>query len=345
VRVIGIDENGLGPLLGPLLVTGAAFDVPGYDRETFWSLAGPDLPAGDSKQLWDRHRPAAGENAVRRWLGLFRAEAGDHAALLRSVGLAPPVPLPCAAVPPCCAPSTEPLPRWDAGGGALSLAVWDRLDRARTKPAGIRAFALCPGAFNRALEAGHGNKLCLDCELMLAVLAALTPADPGEPVLALLGKVGGARRYGQWLEAPFPGGIETLEELPEISRYRVRSTPSPRPPSLPGKGETERNSAPLPRRKGGRGVGDDARSDRADGRDVEIQFVRDGDALHLPVAVASMIGKYLRELAMDRLGAALGAGDDPPSGYRDRRTKAFVESSASRRAAIGLPDSCFLRGR
>lgn len=301
--MIGIDENGLGPLLGPLVVTGAAFDAPGYDREAFWSLAGPDLLAGDSKELWDRHRPAAGENAVRRWLGLFRVEAGDHAALLRSVGLAPPVPLPCAAIPDCCAPSREPLPRWGAGDGALSLGAWDRLDRARVRPAGIRASVLCAGAFNRALEEGHGNKLRLDCERMLAVLATLLPAEPGGQVLALLGKVGSTRRYGQWLEAAFPGGVETLEEQPEISRYRIP------------------------------------------GRDVEIQFVRDGDALHLPVAVASMIGKYLRELAMDRLGAALGAGDDPPSGYRDRRTKAFVESSASLRVALGLPDSCFLRGR
>jgi len=79
--------------------------------------------------------------------------------------------------------------------------------------------------------------------------------------------------------------------------------------------------------------------------DLEIHFVRDGDALHLPVAVASMIGKYLRELAMDRLAAALGAGHDPPSGYRDQRTKAFVRESAALRAALGLPDSCFLRER
>jgi ribonuclease HII len=76
---------------------------------------------------------------------------------------------------------------------------------------------------------------------------------------------------------------------------------------------------------------------------LELRFVRDGDALHLPVAVASMIGKYLRELAMERLGASLGAAEDPPSGYRDGRTKAFVRESAALRAALGLPDSCFLR--
>ncbi|HUT76438.1 MAG TPA: hypothetical protein VM285_02065, partial [Polyangia bacterium] len=221
MRVIGIDENGLGPLLGPLVVTGVAFDASGYDRDAFWTMAGPDLPAADSKLLWDRHRPAAGEGAVRRWLALFRAEAGDHAALLRSIGLPPPLPLPCTAIPACCAPSTEPLPRWEAGGRGLSLTVWDRFDRARVKPAGIRAFALCPGAFNRSLETGHGNKLRLDCELMLDVLAALAPAAPGEETLALLGKVGSTRRYGPWLEAVFPDGFETLDELPERSRYRV----------------------------------------------------------------------------------------------------------------------------
>jgi len=303
VRVIGIDENGLGPLLGPLVVTGVAFDAPGYDRDGTWSLTGADLPAGDSKRVWVRRRPAAGENAVRRWLALLGAEAGDHAALLGALGLPPPVPAPCAAIPPCCAPVEGTLPRWDAADVALSPGVRDRFDRARIRPAGIRAAVLCPGAFNRALRAGHGNKLRLDCELMLAVLEILAPEDPAEPVLALLGKVGSTRIYGPWLEAAFPGGVETLEESPEISRYR------------------------------------------ATGRKVDVHFVRDGDALHLPVAVASMIGKYLRELAMHRLAAALGAGDDPPSGYRDRRTRKFVESSAPQRVALGLPDSCFLRAK
>jgi hypothetical protein len=75
-----------------------------------------------------------------------------------------------------------------------------------------------------------------------------------------------------------------------------------------------------------------------------VSFVRDADSSHLPVAVASMIGKYLRELAMARLNDELGQDPSrPASGYRDPVTATFVEETAERREELGLEDRCFRR--
>jgi hypothetical protein len=57
-----------------------------------------------------------------------------------------------------------------------------------------------------------------------------------------------------------------------------------------------------------------------------------------------MVGKYLRELAMERLNRALGReGRTRASGYRDRVTARFVAETAAERVAAGIADDCFLR--
>ena len=301
--IVGIDENGLGPLLGPLVVTGALFEAPGYDPEDFWRLTGPDLPAADSKQLFSRRRLGAAERATQAWLGLFGVRAGTHAALAEAVCLPPPGVLPCpTGVPlPPCVPDDGPLPRWSDGApGACTLAAWDRLDRARVRPRRLASHVVCPGLFNARVAEPGLHKLRLDFALMLALVDALT-GDADDEVLALCGKIGSTARYGPWLDAHVAAGWTTLTEGPALSAYQLD-----------------------PRRR--------------------LAFVRDGDAAHLPVAVASMIGKYLRELAQARINAALGG--DPArsaSGYRDRVTAAFVDRSAPRRADIGLVDGCFFR--
>ncbi|HVY31126.1 MAG TPA: hypothetical protein VHB79_31435 [Polyangiaceae bacterium] len=75
-----------------------------------------------------------------------------------------------------------------------------------------------------------------------------------------------------------------------------------------------------------------------------IRFVRDADA-HAPlVMLASLVGKYVRELFMSRIAAHYPQGDDPrPSGYHDPITSAFVERTALVRKKRRLPDNCFER--
>jgi ribonuclease HII len=80
-----------------------------------------------------------------------------------------------------------------------------------------------------------------------------------------------------------------------------------------------------------------------------IRFVRDADARAPLVMLASLVGKYLRELFMSRIANHYPGHDDPslprPSGYHDPVTAAFVERTALVRKQRRMPNGCFERDR
>ncbi|HWZ93109.1 MAG TPA: hypothetical protein VNW92_29825 [Polyangiaceae bacterium] len=89
----------------------------------------------------------------------------------------------------------------------------------------------------------------------------------------------------------------------------------------------------------------------------EIHFVRDADASDPLVSLSSLIGKYVRELFMSRIGqhyeprlALTADGEDDneerrPSGYHDPVTAGFVLRSRLLRRKRKIPDHCFERER
>ncbi|MBW2277894.1 MAG: hypothetical protein JRF63_10400, partial [Deltaproteobacteria bacterium] len=93
--VIGVDENGLGPLLGPLVVTAAAFEVDEYDRDGMWAAVPDDLRADDSKRLFSRATMAAAERHTLAWLAAFGVDTSTHAELTRSICRPVPWAMPC----------------------------------------------------------------------------------------------------------------------------------------------------------------------------------------------------------------------------------------------------------
>jgi hypothetical protein len=77
----------------------------------------------------------------------------------------------------------------------------------------------------------------------------------------------------------------------------------------------------------------------------ELAFVKDADAKDPLVMLASLVGKYLRELLMARIARfheprRRGSG---PSGYHDPVTQAFVERTRLGRKRRRVPDLCFER--
>src|SRR5262249_40637520 len=80
----------------------------------------------------------------------------------------------------------------------------------------------------------------------------------------------------------------------------------------------------------------------------EIAFVRDGDDSDLCVALASMVGKYVREALMARV-VRFYRDHDPElpdaSGYHDPMTSTFIARTALVRKKRQVPDHCFERRR
>jgi ribonuclease HII len=78
-----------------------------------------------------------------------------------------------------------------------------------------------------------------------------------------------------------------------------------------------------------------------------IRFVRDADASAPLVMLASLVGKYVRELFMSRIAGHYPADAETPrpSGYHDPVTAGFVERTALLRKQRRMPQGCFERDR
>lgn len=316
---IGIDENGLGARLGPLLVTGVLAEV----DERGERLLRRKLPArlradlDDSKRLVSCHDATLGEAWARvlvRRSGLpLRSKAPE----------APSEPAPAPTTPselferlslegtakltaPC--PSKARAQCWNTAGDSFQAdaALIERIEGhvayLETRGVALRAVAsstLCVAELNR-LKALGVNRFCADLHAMERLVLRLREQAGGE-VVAVLGKVGGIHEYPRFW-GPLAGRLHNvLEEGRARSSYRF--------PDL-----------------------------------GELHFVRDADAADPLVMLASLVGKYLRELLMQRIGRHWTTDDEAlPSGYHDPVTQRFVERTALARKRRGVPSNCFER--
>jgi ribonuclease HII len=304
---VGIDENGLGPRLGPLVVTAVVAETSGAGTARAEGRPRGAMRArlGDSKRLVAFGDTALGEawaRAVARRMGFGDPDGPDALVRALSLDTAEALRSPC--------PPAHARQCWSAAGETFvaepKLVGKVERDLARLFDQGIdvrRAACVikCTRRLNDGLTEG---KTRFDQDLHAMERLALDARDrAGSDVFAMCGKVGGFDRYADAF-GPMNGRLHAVaQEGRARSEYVV-----------PGFGR--------------------------------IAFVRDADDKHLLVCMASLIGKWVRDLLMSRI-VRYHREHDPElpdaSGYHDPVTSRFVEATRLTRKRRSLPDDCFER--
>lgn len=325
--IVGIDEAGLGPNFGPLVMAASLWradeTLPLDDLAAAWRplpIGGPRV-WGDSKKL---HSGPDGFQKLERALlaALATSMGGGLGSTLGALWQASCVPPPDVGCEPWRASSEEPLPAEGDDSAANAAAPSPADDSEGARLCGVRARVVFPKEFNEGIERTGNKAACLtqwSLELLRSVLDALpTHSGPAEVrVEAVCDRHGGRARYAEPLLDAFPGRqVAILEETLTCSRYRLgevkittfsaasnggsgnegelRSLGRPAAGSVRRKQgtlfETALPAAASPARsQGERGA--------ADGLPLEVSFHVGGER-HLPTALASMLAKYLREREM-----------------------------------------------
>ncbi len=273
--VAGIDEAGLGPVVGPLVVSLAAMEVPDDQGEAnLWGKLAHvvsrrpgrkrfRIAINDSKKLYSRQNPAGLEHLERAVLSAVGAMGHAPARLEDLLTILCPhvcehlTPYPWyrqrdLAIP-CCL--DEQSVRFAVN--ALSVALRKagmRMHRLQCQP-------VLAGEFNRIVRATNNKSTMLLSVTSRLLVDLWRSAGPG-PMRILVDRQGGKMRYVPLLRQILPEtSLKVLDETNRCSRYLLTDVD----------------------------------------RQADVSFVVKGDGHHLPVALASMTSKYVRELFMELL--------------------------------------------
>jgi len=302
---VGVDENGLGARLGPLVVTAVLARVNDRGRRT---LSRP-LPRAiradldDSKRLMSHTDVALGEAWAR---ALVQPAVSSPAELFEQLSLEGPSKLkkPCEShVRGQCWHDAEEAFLANATDVARVAKHRVALAERGVEILSVRSSVVCTKTLNEAKQRGT-NRFVADLHAMES-LVLRARVEAGADVEAVCGKVGGIAEYSKFF-GPLSGRLHAI-----LGEGRARSGYR-----FPGLGE--------------------------------IHFVRDADADDPLVSLSSMVGKYVRELFMSRIGQHYSdqeSEDKRPSGYHDPVTAGFVLRSALLRRKRKIPDHCFERER
>jgi hypothetical protein len=322
--LVGMDEAGYGPHLGPLVVAAAALEFAGdaAPSASLWALLRQTVrrrPAGssdrvvicDSKRAYSTANREAGLATLERTVLGFLAAWGLRPRTLADLLAMVAVGTPDAAPEPWHRPADLALP-WQAPAEAVAGAarLLERGLGAAGAAAGRLAANVVPAArLNRLIADGGRNKAQALFAVTLELLADLRRFRPDADLLITMDQHGGRHHYADLLAGAFPmQAVETVEESADGSRYRLGPPP------------------------GGRGTMHLAVRQRAEERS-------------LLAALASMAAKYLRELHMHQMNAFFQArvpNLKATAGY-GRDARRFLEETRAARAAADLPLEILLR--
>jgi len=320
--LIGTDEAGYGPNLGPLVVSATVWRVDSMrNKDLFHRLKGTvrstteeaeenasQVVIGDSKDLYKPGKGLAGlEQGVltclaavkkkpRTWRTMFKALAKDDCGCLSEL--------------PWYKDFNDKLPVELPKKEVTSRAenLLSACEKAKCEPTRIASRVVFPHRFNDMCET-YGNKAsALSQTTLQLVREVLSDLPEDEQVYVLCDKHGGRNKYGPLLNDIFPDTLAMVRhEGREESVYHL------------GSGKRRR----------------------------ELVFRAKGDAGFLPTALASMVSKYLRELAMRAFNAYWTdqvADLKPTAGYPGD-AKRFKDQIEPMQKKLGIEDRVLWRSR
>jgi ribonuclease HII len=304
--LVGIDEAGYGPNLGPLVMTVVACQVPDEAREAcLWRLLRSGVRRHGAR---DDGRPVVADSKLvySATRGLAQLEKTVLAALGTNI------PFLDDAAPPYCLESLldHVAPNafaelaeeaWFTGKSQLPmecgksmLAMARDLIRRACQRAGVatefycRSVIVCTPRFNDLTDTCDSKGAVLSHSLVRLVRACVQETA-AEPMAFAIDKHGGRNHYSQMLSEAFPGAqVRSCEEAMERSVYEVEGTNRP----------------------------------------VRVTILPRADVRHFPVALASMVSKYLRESLMREFNAFWHGhrpGIKPTAGYPGDADRFFTE--------------------
>lgn len=323
-HVLGIDEAGLGPLLGPLTIGYSLFALPqpltpeGVLHLDLWQALGVGREPKerkhrpvvcDSKALYNPSRGLKPlEEELHCWLAAAGMEFADYAGFW--AGLCP-----LAREKPAAydwyadAPQPFPLHVEAARCRLRAQPVRRALESAGFALAELGVLPLLEGEFNRVVER-ENSKARAEFEAIARIMGSTWQRC--RHLAVLCDRQGGREKYARTLKHHFPeADVRVFVESPKVSSYEL---------VVPGvEGEPS----------------------------LFVAFFEKGEGQFLPIALASMAAKYLREVMMHQFNAWFGRHDPalrPTAGYYSDGRR-WLEDTAALRAALGIDESRLVRTR